>query len=222
MIIQFFVFLLCLIFKLSATDIEYFVTYIAERHIHGSRDDKLPYYLSKHIVDDPIIQMTCTSISNFSVQYLKEKGFQVRFILILTLEEWNEYDNGHSLIEVWNGTQWTLWDIDLKNIFKRDGRQISAWEMIEGDYEIERFASGEILTPEAKLATQRYNIDLDSEEGLRRFYNRHAQVLMIRAENGKFYFTCDPIYRIRVESYPYSGPFIFMEKSQFIQYFYEN
>jgi hypothetical protein len=208
--------------SLLSNDIAYQeINHIASRHFHGFKDDSLPYETIMKAVKVPKLEMTCGAISNFAEKYLRENGFKTRFVMTLTLDEWNSYNNGHSMIEIWDGNRWTLWDLDLKNVFMKDGRLLNAKELSETtDYEIIQFCVSERFSPEGIKVMKHYGLDLLSEKGLREFYKRCVQIVMIR-QDGYFYFTCDPKNLKKIQSYPFSLPVYYLDKKEFIKTFYQ-
>ena len=46
-------------------------------------------------------------------------NIRARFVLTLTLDPWNSYDNGHSMIEVYREDlkKWVLYDVDENAYF---------------------------------------------------------------------------------------------------------
>lgn len=196
------------------------VNHIASRHVHGFINEGMSYEDAKMIIDAPKLEMSCGSICEFAIQYLSEKGVNARFILSLTLEEWNSYNNGHSMIEIREGDKWTLWDLDLKNIFVKKGKKLNAIELLENpDYEIIRFNRSDIFSESGIHTMEKYGLNLTTPEGIREFYKRCFQVILIK-ENGNFYFTCDKNDIKRIESYPTSEPLLYIPPHEFIKTFY--
>ncbi|HEY4832155.1 MAG TPA: hypothetical protein VIH61_06300, partial [Waddliaceae bacterium] len=94
----------------------------------------------------------------------------------------------------------------------------------KNDYEIVKFSDSPIFAfTDLVLNEYDYSFWYESvffsENEYRKFYNRSAQILFIM-ENGVFYFTCDTKHRHRIENYPYSGPFVYLDGNEFINRFY--
>jgi hypothetical protein len=222
------VFLLFLLFPfiLSANFVDEMV-YIAEHHLHGYRDDHLSYDESKKIIKNNVLHKTCGPISDFTIQFLAEKGIKSRFVLFLTLDEWNDCNNGHSLLEVYDQGHWQVWDIDLKNYFVKDGRLLNAVELCKActnsSFEIvlfshsEKLAYGDLFFNSIDYTSLFESIFL-STSGMDQFYKRCCQVVLIK-KGDFFYFTCAKKDKKRIESYPGSS-FIYMPKSTFLSTFY--
>lgn len=212
-------FLLCFS-SICASEVSSCLKYIASRHIHAHDDDNMSYEEAKKVIKKRKLKMTCGGISNFTEKYLQEKGFQCRFILTLTLDEWNDYNNGHSMVEVYQHDRWELWDIDLKNYFVFENKRVDAKTFCTihyMPYKIIRFCKDPMFSDDDKnnwiaLLTM-------TDKKFKELYARVCQIPMVR-ENGIFYFTADEQDRKRVESYPYSGPFCYLEKKEFEDRFY--
>jgi hypothetical protein len=218
--IQFFLLFLLFFSSLSASEASSLLKYIAERHIHASDDDNISYEQAKKTIKHRKLRMTCGSISNFSERYLQENGVQCRFILTLTLDEWNDYNNGHSMVEIYQHDRWELCDIDQKKYFRFEGTRVDAKTFClihYMPYKIVKICNDPVLPEEDKYGW--LGLLTSTEEGQREWYARVCQVPMIR-KGGIFYFTADEQDRKRIESYPFSGPFHYLEKEEFEQMFY--
>ena len=115
---------------------------IAWIHSHGNKDDEENYtdFLKKAKISK--IFATCGSVSEWTARFLKEHGFRVRIVAVLTLDDWNSYDNGHILIEVFKEElkKWVVYDIDNDAYFTKDGNPLSLIEFTkqvrDGKYDI--------------------------------------------------------------------------------------
>lgn len=187
-------------------DVEGIVSYIAKMHEHGYGDNSKSFEESLKISKQRKLQMTCTAICNFTINLCNRLGIKTRLILLLTLDEWNSYNNGHSLVEIFNDGKWKLWDIDLKNYFTLKGADLNAYQFCQavsqGSYEIIRF-SDEIRNLEG--------------QDLTKIYQRVAQIPLIK-EGANFYFTSNEDVKQRIKSY--NPSFVYMEKSAFLKRFY--
>ena len=103
---------------------------IAWIHSHGNKDDKKNYTDILKKAKSSKIFATCGSVSEWTVRFLKEQGFRVRIVAVLTLDDWNSYDNGHILIEVFKEElkKWVVYDIDNDAYFTKDGNPLSLLE----------------------------------------------------------------------------------------------
>lgn len=196
-------------------------------HVHGHAHDSLSFQEALEVAKSGKLRMTCGPISQFTENLLNTLNVPCRFVLILTLEEWNTYNNGHSLIEIFEDGHWVLYDIDIRNFFSLNEQKLSALEFVkavsEKNYERHLFSKSPNFAF-GDLRVQGYDFSCWYEvmflfNYLDKWYERVAQVLFIQ-ENGIFYFTCDVKHRKRIENYPYSGPFNYLEKEEFLNRFY--
>jgi hypothetical protein len=193
---------------------------------HGFKDDTLDFSTALGVVKKRKLQMTCGSIVNFTVALLSLLGVPCRFVLLLTLAPWNHYNNGHSILEVFQNGRWVAWDVDFRNRFERDGERLSAWEfreaVVDGSYDLIKFSQSPLLAA-GNLSWKGYDYGFHYErnflfeDNLRMQYKKCAQIILIR-KNGDFYFTCDPVFKNRIKSYDKS--FAFLEEQEFIEEFY--
>ena len=88
--------------------------------VHGNEDNATSYREKLDIIKKRPLSLTCTPGSEFLKRLLDSKGIKNRVVLTLTLENWNSYDNGHTLLEVFseNLNKWFLYDIDGQKVFK--------------------------------------------------------------------------------------------------------
>lgn len=208
------------IFPLCASETSSILKYIASRHIHAYEDDNLSYEEAKKAIKHRKLRMTCGYISQFTERYLKENNIPCRFILFLTLDEWNDYNNGHSMVEVYQHDRWELWDIDQKKYFIFEGQRVDAKTFCTihyMPYKIVRFCKDPILLKEDEDSW--FAILTSTEDGQRDWYARVCQIPMIR-ENGILYFTSDDQDRKRIESYPFSNPLKYLTYEEFYEIFY--
>lgn len=196
-------------------------------HSHGYRDDTANYSLSKYICKNgDKIHMTCGSIINFTCNVLNELSIPNRFILYLTLDPWNSYNNGHSLIEVKQNGLWKVWDMDMRCTFSQNSTDLNAWQLKQAvannNFQFTKFSTSPVFAY-GDLAFGGYNYQLFVETSflypaiLKNTYKRFCQVLLIR-QGDYFYFTCNPSDRSRVESY--SPSFVYMTQQDFMETFY--
>lgn len=212
-------FLLCFS-SVCASETSSLLKYIASRHIHAPNDDNLSYEEAKKKIRHHKLRMTCGSISQFTEKFLQEHGVQCRFILTLTLDEWNDYNNGHSMVEVYQHDRWELWDIDQKKYFVFEDQRVDAKTFCSihyMPYKIVKFSLDPILPKEDE--NNWLGMMTATEEKQRTWYARVCQIPMIRV-NGVFYFTADDQDRKRVESYTYCGPFYYLTREEFEERFY--
>lgn len=86
---------------------------------HGSLDDSMGFQQSFETLRSRQLSMTCGYVTNFAVEVLSGLGISSRVISTLNLGEWNSYDNGHTLLEVFlpGRKKWMAVDLDMKKSF---------------------------------------------------------------------------------------------------------
>lgn len=197
-------------------------------HVHGYKHDGLSFNDAITTASCKKLQMTCGSISQFTERLLQALGIPSRLVTLITLDEWNTYDNGHTFIEIFQDEKWVLYDIGTRSYFISGAEKLDALEFIEAvkaqNYERYTFSKSPVLAY-GDLRAQGYDfgcwfqVMLLFNNNLDKWYKRIAQVQLIR-EDGSFYYTCDPKHRTRIESYPMHLPLIYLERNEFIDRFY--
>lgn len=155
---------------------------LAARHTHGDRDGQPSIDEMDRIAADRLIEVTCGYVSVWAAAHLNAAGYPTRVVDTLTLDEWNDTDNGHTLIEVWTDGDWVAFDIDQDAWF--GGLSLAEWveAVPTDDYEI--LPIGDAV------------VDIDA---VREWHDRIAQVPMIR-EGGRTHFPAGP-WAEQVSSY---------------------
>ncbi len=202
---------------------------IAWIYSHGNKDDEKEYSEILTKAKNEKIFATCGTISNWSIQFLKNNGIKARIVAVLTLEDWNSYDNGHILIEVFQEKlkKWVLYDIDNDAYFTHNGNPLSLLEFTkkvkENDYEINFIAKKndiDISNFVDKENNYNYSFLIEArfldEETRRKWYNRVFQVPMIIDEKYSYFF--DENNKTKILSY--SSFYQYLEKHKFMKKFY--
>lgn len=211
----------CFTSQLNAAHEYKIIKYLSENHVHGPLDDHISYEIANETIKQRPLEMTCGAFSYYMLRKLTEMDIKCRFILTMTWDDWNDYNNGHSMIEVWENNRWVLYDCDLKNIFTKNKIRLNALDLCRlsstPEFDIIKFARGDVVNN--RKVTSWYGLLFNSEKGLRQFYRRCCQLLCIE-QCGYFYFTCEKSKRERIISYPYTGPFRWLSRRDFMRKFY--
>jgi len=218
--LSFLLFFSSLSFSLSSSEVSSLLKFIAMRHIHAPDDDHLTYEQALEAIKHRKLRMTCSYIAQFAEKLLNAYDIPCRFILTLTLDEWNDYNNGHSMIEVYQHDRWELWDIDQKHYFVFEGERVDAKTFCKIHYmlyELVKFSKSPILPKEDK--NNWLDLLTKTDDFRREWYARVCQIPMIR-ENGILYYTSDEQDRKRIELYPFSNPIIHLSQREFEEKFY--
>jgi len=200
---------------------------IAWLHIHGNSDDQLSFEEKKSKLLDDRLYLTCGAMSVFTRDFLAEFGVKSRVVTSLTLDEWNSYDNGHTMLEVLGSDGWFVADIDSGKLFMKEGKYLNFIELIEAspsdDYQIISLNQAPNLDLSGFVDEHDFNYSMIfgtlyvDESQLRKWYKRVLQVPMIEFD-GKYAFFCPASQRKRVEGY--SQVYVYMERAQWIETFY--
>ena len=171
---------------------------------------------------------TCGTISAWTQALLHDVGIRSRVVSSLTLDSWNHYNDGHTLIEVYREyyKKWVVYDLDNNAYFARADCPLSFIEfsnhVATGDYAIRRLASDSGFDVSNFIDSDRqydYAFAMEeifaNEKSLRRWYAGVIHVPMIE-DNGNYFFF-DNVNRSRVETY--SPRFRYMDKEQFMAKF---
>ena len=203
---------------------------IAWIYSHGNKDDEKDYSEILTKAKNEKIFATCGIISNWSVQFLKECGIKARIVAVLTLDDWNSYDNGHILIEVFRDelNKWVLYDIDNDAFFSSNGNPLSLLEFVkkvkEDDYDIDFIARKndiDISNFRDKKNSYDYGFLIEArflnEQTRRKWYKRVFQVPMI-VDEGKSYFF-DGKNKDKILNY--SSFYQYINEDRFLKQFYD-
>lgn len=212
-------------------NIDALLSALAWIYTHGNSDNsKSPveiYEKAKHTK----IFATCGGISKFIKTLLEDQGIKSRVVSTLTLEEWNTFDNGHTMIEVFREDydKWVLYDLDNNVYFVNDEKPLSLLEFVAliktANYEIKHLASDTTLDVsnfknkngyEYAFYVERLHAD---ERYLREWYERTIQIPLIHADDDILYFF-NNADRERIEDY--SHRYQYMNEDQFLSQFYGN
>lgn len=112
--------------------------------VHGNRDNGTSEdELLRMLPTCSFLSITCGVFASLAARVLGERGFQTRLVNGLKNDEWNTYDNGHCLFEVfWPEVEkWVLADVDMGYLFRLDDTFLSAgdvWQRLQagGDLEL--------------------------------------------------------------------------------------
>jgi hypothetical protein len=167
--------------------------------------------------------MTCGSVSPWAVSVLRDHGFGARTVSSITLENWNTYDNGHAMLEMFrkDAGKWVLYDVTANAFFTRRGTPLSlvefAYAVMAGlEYEVVRIAADTTLdvsgfrSPDG-TADYTFHAERLFGDG-HQWYRRILEVPMIEG----YYF--DEANREKIEGR--SKSYKYMDKDEFRKRFY--
>lgn len=132
----------------------------------------------------------CGPLAVAAIDRLHREGYAARLVVVLTLESWNGFNDGHTMVEVFDpaAMQWIVFDPSSDRLYPQ-----TVVSFVQQRAEYETLSTDRIV---AASFHDSANIFSDFEA----FYNRVGQVALIRAENGLLVFG-DEAVRQRAESY---------------------
>ncbi len=194
---------------------------------HGESDDHLAYRNLIIKAKQKKLFLTCEAVARFAFQLLTELVIKARIIGARTLDQWNSYDDGHYLLEVYRDDlgQWVLYDLDTDSWFLYNQKPLSLFEFMdhrEKNYEIKSLSSDSRLKL-IDAAGSNYDFAFIHEArlaNLKQWYQRVMQLVFIVTEVENF--THCPIPSDVEKKYPRGAfPKInYLERSVFINEFY--
>ena len=203
---------------------------IAWIYSHGNSDnDKSIKELHDKALHSKIFG-TCDNISHWIKYILDDHQIESRVVQTLTAENWNSYNNGHTMIEIYRPdlNKWVLYDLDNNAYFSANQIPLSLLEFHKAvgkdNYNIHFVADD----TKNDISNFKENNGYDyafisesinsNEDTLRDWYHRVIQVIIIPDTDNNYYFY-DQKHRERIESY--SNQYKFLEYEEFIQIFYD-
>lgn len=197
---------------------------------HGNTDDTKSLEELTAKAKQSKLVLTCGSNIKWSQNIFQSLRLKSRMVMGLTLDKWNNYDNGHTLVEVYRPEykKWIVYDLDSNRKFTKNGRPLSLLELVENvkkqDYELEKISDSVRVDVDSFTDhANGYNYGLlwetitSNKASLKRWYQRVLQSILIANPSGYFYFF-DVKNRKRIEEYSLYHKYI--PKKEFLRRFY--
>lgn len=153
---------------------------LSRMRVHGWRDMDAPSPQEKiERARRGRLSLTCGPTAQFVAEQARTLGVKCRFVHTLTLDEWNDYDNGHSLLEVFDPAEkrWILYDSDLGCRLRHQGRWLDLGEACR------LYREGRL--PEAVYPAGKCQMDPHAEQNLpnaNAFYSSMFEGIFVRDE----------------------------------------
>ena len=211
-------------------DIDSLLSSIAWIYSHGNSDNNKSIKELDDKASHSKIFGTCDNISHWIMHILDDRQIKSRVVQTLTVEDWNSYNNGHTMIEIYRAdfNKWVLYDLDNNAYFSVNQVPLSLLEFHEsidkGNYNIHFLADDTKNDISNFKGKDGYDYAFfaeginSNEDTLRNWYNRVVQVILISDTDDNLYFYNDQ-YREQTESY--SNQYKFLEYKEFVQRFYD-
>ena len=169
---------------------------------------------------------TCGTISIWIEDLLESNDIKSRVVQTLTLDDWNTYDNGHTMIEVYHVDlqKWILYDLDNNAYFLKNGIPLSLIEFIDAvkhdNYQIYILATDTTLDVSNFVANNEFEYAFyaesvyANENTLKIWYKRVIQVPMISEDKFSYFTTNNVEERKQMESYASHHKFLPIDEFQ--------
>jgi len=208
-----------------------FLSAIAWAISHGNLDEGKAALVLEQQAKTQKLSLACGNTAILANYLLAKQGYESRMIGGVTLEEWNNFDDGHVLLEVKdkNG-QWFLTDLSMNVIFRnRQNKPMNAWEVFS-DFRKENFSGKlQIIARDAifdSSGSKLNNYDhiflkerVNTQEGLIDWYQRVLQVILVYEKNKWYFFSPDSSHIGKIEKL-YKGSAVSLKRNNYQEKFY--
>jgi hypothetical protein len=206
---------------------------IATIHLHGRGHQELSFSEQLKRMKHGCLSLTCGYLATFMVSLFKELGIKGRFVAGMCLgEPYNSYDNGHSLNEIYLARlrKWILVDADVGQVFLKNGRYLSSYEVSElirtgKDFDLKSFMVPDVgVWDTSEAASGNFpsfsfsGIAFGNKINVKAWYRRVLRVPMVQGENGFYFYYDKP--RDRERLLRYSSDYKAIDKKEWLRRFY--
>lgn len=192
---------------------------------HGETDDHLSHYALLAKAKYSKLYLTCERVTRFAYELMMQLGIRVRIVGTRTLDQWETYDNGHYLLEVYRADlqKWVLYDLDNNAYFQFNNNPLSLLEFTEHknkQYQIVYIANDMRI----KTVNRRFDyafVDEARIANLQHWYQRIIQFVYIEEQNTCYAY--HPHEPIEFAKYPKGMlPAIqYLQRELFVKRFYQ-
>lgn len=195
---------------------------------HGVSDDGLEIVELTEKAQKTKLFLTCGNISKWSFDLLSSLGVKSRIVGGITLAEFNDYDNGHRLLEVWRDEwkKWVVYDLDNNSYFTDKINHVPlnvdefSSRVADGDYDIVLMSLDIRVDISGFRSSTGYDYSFFSEAmivDIKRWYARVMQVALIY-DDYKYNFS-DITNKDRLVKY--RSYYKHMDRAVFMEKFYD-
>lgn len=197
---------------------------------HGNKDNFKDIDELMNLSKSSKLHLTCYYSSRWALKILQEQDIESRIVMGMTNDDWNNYDNGHTLLEVKVNNQWILFDIDNNVVFlspERD-KYLNFIELVQSlpnfDFEILSVAN-DISFSNPWYSENKYDLTLFAESYLsksyiKNWYKRVLQFPFVLYNDKYFYYSTNSSSRIK-KVITSNSDYQFLEKYKFDSLLYE-
>lgn len=99
--------------------------------LRGNSDNNKTIHELSCVASTRFLSVTCSPLVRFVASLMQDNGFDCRPVWSHTLDSLNTYNNGHTLLEVWQNSlqQYLVVDLDKKCMFTSRGKPLSLYEL---------------------------------------------------------------------------------------------
>lgn len=96
---------------------------------YGNADDRLADDRIYAEIKTRTLACGCHNLSVLACRVLGEMNIQTRLVACMSQRPWGGQDDGHTLVEIHDGTQWIAYDPSFGKLFKKEGHLFSLFEL---------------------------------------------------------------------------------------------
>lgn len=208
-------------------DIDALLSSISWIVTHGISDDKKTIDELTEKAKTSKLFITCGNVSQWAYALLASQGIKSRIVGGITLDEWNDYDNGHRMLEILRKDigKWVLYDLD-NNAYFIDPASKKPLNLIEfssrignRDYEIVALSADTRVDISAFQSGNGYDYGFFAEAvnaDLETWYARVMQVPLINDGNHFYFFDLEHKGKLEL----YASYYKYIEKTEFMKKYY--
>ena len=198
---------------------------------HGNADNKKSNdELSVKALDSKL-SLTCGKVSQWAAYILGAVNITSRLVAGVTSDDWNTYDNGHVLLEVWRAEwkKWVVYDVDNNSYFTRPESEVPL-SLLEfcvhvpnAEYTIHHISADTRMDIAGFTSPDGYDYNFIFEAAvvnIKEWYQRVMQVPLIYDETEEKYLFAQEKAKDWLEQAVPTYKYIEME--QFMEKFYQN
>ncbi len=191
----------------------------------GNRHDALSFVRIKEIIRTQRAVLTCGYVSLFMIRFLEEnyKNLQTRIVHFLTKEKFNNYNNGHTMLEYYSEkyTKWVAVDFTRSSLFFNENVPLSAYELYVSEYVKPIMFNNAKVDVNFSDCNYNYGFFEDysySQQGFKNFHDRILGSIIIAQEKSLYTPYDEMEYMNRLKNiYP---EMLFLSKEEFKYKFY--
>lgn len=197
----------------SGKNVDTLMSAVSWIYSHGNSDNGKSFEEINNKALNSKIFGTCGAISTWIQFLLDSQNVKSRIVQTLTLDDWNTYDNGHTMIEVYRSDleKWVLYDLDNNSYFSNNGIPLSLIEFVNAvksdNYKIHLLASDTKLDVSNFIAENNYEYAFyaesvyANENSQKNWYKRVIQIPMIGEDKFSYFTTNNSEDRKLMEDY---------------------